>query len=95
MAYDPTKVDRTLTGISIDGTNATTTGYQALNGKLLDQLTASNASLNDALSNADFSNPATMLQIQQKMAVYVTGLGVISSVTKAFEDAIKGITQKM
>jgi type III secretion apparatus needle protein len=89
-------IDPTLSGLQIQGpAGFSGNGYDAINSNLNAQLTSANTSLNASLQNADFSNPATMLQIQQQMALYTTGLGVISAVTKSFEDMLKGITQKM
>ena len=96
MATTP-YVDSTLSVYNFGTGNGATgvNGYDTINQELGAGLGTATSKLNDSLSTADFSNPATMLQIQQQMAIYTTGLGVVSATTKSFEDALKGITQKM
>ena len=76
-----------------DGT--TGEGFAAISGSFGTQLTQSATDLNAALTNADFTNPGTLLQMQQKMATYQVGLSVFTAMIKSFEDSLKGITQKM
>ena len=80
---------------AITANSTTAEGFNAIAGSFGTQLTQSADQLNAALEGADFTNPGTLLQMQQKMATYQVGLSVFTAMIKSFEDSLKGITQKM
>ena len=88
---------KTGAAIKVPGATATNSGegFNAISGSFGEQLTNSATDLNAALAGADFTNPGTLLQMQQKMATYQVGLSVFTAMIKSFEDSLKGITQKM
>ena len=70
-------------------------GFDGIANSFATQLNTATTDLNSAMATADFTNPGTLLQMQQKMGTYQVGLGVFSAMVKSFEETLKGITQKM
>ena len=97
-AYNPTTnpFNASINPVST-GTGATDfgTGFEGITNAFAGKIGSATTDLNSALASADFTNPGTLLQMQQKMGTYQVGLGVLSAMIKSFEETLKGITQKM
>ena len=71
------------------------TGLIGISNQFATQLGTASTDLNAALAGADFTNPGTLLQVQQKVQVFQAGASFAAAIAKAVDETIKGITQKI
>jgi len=68
---------------------------EAVNNQMSQQVSQANAEAQAAISVADLTDPAKMLQAQFTIQQYSLFVGYQSAVLKAFKDMMQGIIQKI